>query len=123
MTRTIAGLFLELALCRRQYIFARLDQTLGQRQLVGIGATAIFFDQHGMLCIEHRHDHHCTISSALAHQPLVSTLRTVGKAQLELFNAEQTAGGDNLAGEDSGFLAHEKLLGVNGLLYPAYPDC
>src|SRR3989344_2695702 len=76
-----------------------------------------------MVGIEHRHDHHGTIACALADQSLIGALHAIGKTQLQLLDAEQTAGGDNLAGEDGGFLAHERLLGDSGLLYPAYPDC
>jgi hypothetical protein len=52
----------------------------------------------------------------LPDQTLVGAFHAVGKAQLQFFDAEQATGGDDLAGEDGGFLAHGRLLGVNGLL-------
>ncbi|MNY61091.1 hypothetical protein D3C86_1977270 [compost metagenome] len=69
-----------------------------------------------MLGIEHRHDHHRAVPGALADQAFIRALHAVGKAQLHLFHAEQSTGGDNFAGEYGGFLAHAKLLGVNALL-------
>ncbi|MNP04310.1 GMP/IMP nucleotidase YrfG [compost metagenome] len=123
LSRAKTGFFLELALGCRQNVLTRLDQAFGQREFVFIGTAAVFLDQDGMVRIEHRHDHHGAITCTLADQPLIGALHAIGKTQLQLLDAEQTAGGDNLAGEDGGFLAHERLLGDSGLLYPAYPDC
>ncbi|MNC46344.1 hypothetical protein D3C75_953590 [compost metagenome] len=106
LTRSKAGLLLELAVRRRQHILAWLDQALGQRQLVFVGTTAILLHQHRVLGIEHRHDHHRAITVAAPDQAFVGALGAVGKAQLHGFDTEQAAAGDDLAREDGGFLAH-----------------
>ncbi|MNP42982.1 hypothetical protein D3C76_1367770 [compost metagenome] len=100
------GFFLELPVGCRQHVFARLDQALGQRQLVFIGAAAVFLHQHGVLGVEHGHDHHRAVAVTPAHQTLVGTLSAIAEAQLHGFDAEQTAAGDDFAAEDGGFLAH-----------------
>lgn len=101
------GFFLQLAVGGRQHVLAWLDQALGQRQLVFVGAAAVFLHQHRVLAVEHRHDHHRAVAVAAPHQPFIGALGTVGEAQFYGFDTEQAAAGDDLAGKDSGFLAHE----------------
>ncbi|MNP56560.1 hypothetical protein D3C76_1512950 [compost metagenome] len=111
LARTETGLFLELPVGRRQYVFAWLDQALGQGQFVGVGATAILFHQHRVIGIEHRHDHHRAVARPLARQTFIGALHTVGKPQFQFFHAKQAAGSDDPAIEYGGFLAHKRLPG------------
>ncbi|RMV68368.1 Haloacid dehalogenase, partial [Pseudomonas caricapapayae] len=119
---TETGFLLEFTIGSRQHVFARLDQALGQGQLVGIGTTAVFFDQHRVVGIEHGHDHHRTGAGPPAGQTLVGPLDAIGKAQLQLFNAEQTTAGDDCTGKYGRFLTHDRLLYMNEVLYRAFPD-
>ncbi|MNZ72825.1 hypothetical protein D3C78_912140 [compost metagenome] len=115
---TIARLFLELAVGCCQHIFTRLDQAFGQGQLVFIGTTAVLFNQHRMLGIEHGHDHHRAITVTTPHKPFVGALVTIGKAQLHSFDPKQAAAGDNLAGEYGRFLAHGAAPGRERVTIP-----
>ncbi|MDR6234736.1 hypothetical protein QE440_002477 [Pseudomonas psychrotolerans] len=106
-----AGFFLEFAIGGVEDLFARLHQALGQRQLVVFHAAAVFFDEQGAGGVLQSHHHHRAMAGALVGQALVGALLAVGEAQLHLLDGEQTALGHDLPGEDSGFLAHGRLLG------------
>ncbi|MNP43106.1 hypothetical protein D3C76_1369060 [compost metagenome] len=124
LARTESGLFLELAVGGGEHLFARLDQSLGQGQLVVVGAGAVLLHQQHMLGIGHGHHHHRAVTGALAHQTLVSALNAIGESQLQLLDTEQAAAGDYLASEHRGLLTHNGLLGMTGgLSYPAFAQC
>src|SRR3990167_9214788 len=123
LMRTEAGFFLQLTVGRHQHVLTRFDQPFGQRQLIVIGAAAVFLDQQGVLVIDHRHNHHRTIAGTLTHQPLVGALHAVAEKQLQLLNAEQAAAGDDFASEYGGFLTHGAAPGqdIAGYHSAAFP--
>src|SRR5690606_20461190 len=100
-----AGLFLELAVGGVEHFLAGLDQPLGQRQLVIVGAGAILLHQQRVLGVGHGHHHHRAVAS-LADQALVGALHAVAEAQLQLLDGEQSAARDDLARQHGGFLSH-----------------
>lgn len=116
-----AGLLLQLAVGRFQHILARLDQPLGQRQLVAVGTAAVLLDQQRILGVGQRHDHHRSVAAALADQALVGAFHTVGEAQLQFLDAEQAAAGDDFTGEHGGFLAHGELLETRAAIITRVP--
>lgn len=120
---TVARFLLEFAVGRREDVLARLDQALGQRQLVFVDPGAIFLHQHRVLGIEHGHHHHRTVALALADQTLVGALDAIAEAQLQLLDSEQSALRDDLAGEYGGFLTHvdNSLAKPAGYHTPAFP--
>src|SRR5690606_507131 len=60
------------------------------------------------------HHHHRAIATALADQPFVGALHTVGEAQLQLLDTEQATAGNDFSGEDGGFLTHGQAPGMAG---------
>ncbi|KAG1487882.1 hypothetical protein G6F53_013669 [Rhizopus delemar] len=84
--RTVAGLFLQLAVGRLLGGLAGVDAALDQAQLVAMHASRVFtYQPHGFL-VEHRHHHHRTMTTA--DQALEAAVLAVGELQVQMLALE-----------------------------------
>lgn len=105
VTRGIADLLLDFTIGCHQRVFACLDDTLGQAELVALASGTIFTDQEDGLIVHHRHDHDRVDA---ARNAFIGPSGTIGELEVDLLDPEEATLSNDASIQDGRLAGHEQ---------------